>query len=263
MLLHLTSLMDDPLSFIINLLYLIPAILVSLTLHELSHGYVALRCGDPTAQMLGRLSFNPMRHLDPIGTASMLLIGIGWAKPVPVNPRNYKNFKRDDILVSGAGIAMNLLLFFVGTVLAVLCARLMLTDDILSQIGGSRLFMRASMFAPETVGEILLDWSRRTDILQRAWLQYPYRFLNVFCQVNASLAIFNFLPVPPLDGYHIFNDILFGGRIRITRRVMQVVLIAFLVINFATDWISTVIYYAVTGLQNAALFVVLPLFGMA
>ena len=158
---------------------------------------------------------------------------------------------------------MNLFLFLIGTVLAVLCARLMITDEILSEIGGGRFFMRVSMLSPETVGDALQEWSRMSDILSHAWLQYPFRFLNVFCQVNASLAIFNFLPVPPLDGYHIFNDILFGGRIRITRRVMQIVLIAFLVINFATNWISTVIYYAVTGLQNAALFLILPLFGMA
>ena len=86
----LSQLQSDPVSTLIALLYRVPAVLIALTLHELAHGYVALRCGDPTAQMMGRLSFNPLRHLDPVGTAFMLLFGFGWARPVPVNPRNFK-----------------------------------------------------------------------------------------------------------------------------------------------------------------------------
>ena len=222
-----------------------------------------------TAQMLGRLSFNPLKHLDPVGTASMLLIGIGWAKPVPVNPRNYRNFKRDDILVSGAGIAMNLLLFFIGTVLAVLCVRFMFPNDriefVMDRIPywiSRRDVIKASLLNPDYMGDVLRNMEI-SGSMANAWLQYPYRFLNVFCQVNASLAIFNLLPVPPLDGYRLFNNILFSGRIRITQKVMQIVLVVFLVINFATNWISTAIYYAVTGLQSGALALILPLFGMA
>ena len=110
----LSQLQSDPVSTLIALLYRVPAVLIALTLHELAHGYVALRCGDPTAQMMGRLSFNPLRHLDPVGMAFMLLFGFGWARPVPVNPRNFKHFRRDDLLVSIAGVAMNLILFVLG-----------------------------------------------------------------------------------------------------------------------------------------------------
>ena len=92
------------------LVSVIPA-LVCITLHELAHGYVALRCGDPTAQMMGRLSFNPLRHLNLFGTICMFLFGVGWANPVPVNPRNFRSFRRDDFLVSIAGIVTNLLLY--------------------------------------------------------------------------------------------------------------------------------------------------------
>ena len=108
----LSQLMDETtrLSAVIALLYRVPAVLIALTLHELAHGYVALRCGDPTAQMLGRLTFNPLRHLDPIGTLFMFLFGFGWARPVPVNPRNFKRFRRDDFLVSAAGVTVNFLL---------------------------------------------------------------------------------------------------------------------------------------------------------
>lgn len=111
---YLTS---DPLGFAVYALYLAGTVLLSLILHEVAHGYVALRCGDPTAKWMGRLTLDPRKHLDPIGTACMLLLGFGWAKPVPVNPRNFKNYRRDDFLVSIAGITVNLTLFIFCTAL--------------------------------------------------------------------------------------------------------------------------------------------------
>ena len=96
---YLSMLRSNPLGFLIYIVYFTVTILLSLILHEIGHAYVAWRCGDPTAKMLGRLSLDPRRHLDPIGTLSMVLIGVGWAKPVPVNPRNFKgNRVRDDRL---------------------------------------------------------------------------------------------------------------------------------------------------------------------
>ena len=124
-----SQLQADPTGTIIMLLYRIPAVLIALTLHELAHGYVALRCGDPTAQMMGRLSFNPLRHLDPIGAVFMLLFGFGWARPVPVNPRNFKRFRLDDFLVSIAGITVNLLLFLFTTVVMVGLNRLIFSPE--------------------------------------------------------------------------------------------------------------------------------------
>ena len=80
---------------IISLILFIPVILISLTVHEYCHGYAAYKCGDNTAKWHDRLTLNPIQHLDPIGTIMMLIVGFGYARPVPINPRNFKNYKRD------------------------------------------------------------------------------------------------------------------------------------------------------------------------
>ena len=89
----LSQLFTDPIAVLTRLAYIIPVILISLTLHEWGHAYAAYRCGDPTARDLGRLTLNPIAHIDPIGFLSLLLLGFGWAKPVPVNSRNFRNYK--------------------------------------------------------------------------------------------------------------------------------------------------------------------------
>lgn len=94
-------------------LYWLPAVVISLSFHECAHAFVAYRCGDPTARNLGRMTLNPIKHIDPIGFVMMLLVHFGWAKPVPVNYRNFNKPKRDIILVSVAGITANLLLAFI------------------------------------------------------------------------------------------------------------------------------------------------------
>ena len=106
----LYQLLKDP----IQLILVLPCILVSLTFHEWAHGYAAYKCGDMTAKMYGRLSLNPLAHLDPVGSVCMLLFGFGWAKPVPVNTRNFRHPKRDFAIVAAAGPLMNLLLAFGG-----------------------------------------------------------------------------------------------------------------------------------------------------
>ena len=103
--------MENPREMLIFLLLSTPGRLMALSLHEFAHAWMANRCGDPTARMLGRLTVNPAKHLDPIGTIMMLLLGFGWAKPVPVNPRNYRNYRWDDLKVSIAGVTMNLIMF--------------------------------------------------------------------------------------------------------------------------------------------------------
>ena len=106
---RIAQLFQNPLQF----LYILPAILIGLTVHEWAHAYAAYRLGDPTAKNLGRMTLNPLAHIDPIGFAMLLLVGFGWAKPVPVSPRNFKHYRRDDIIVSLAGITMNILIAFV------------------------------------------------------------------------------------------------------------------------------------------------------
>ena len=118
----INELMADPSGTLITLAYVAVCILFSLILHECAHGWVAWKCGDPTAKMLGRLTQNPMKHLDPFGTICMVFLRVGWAKPVPINPRNFRNYRRDYIMVSLAGIVTNLLLFIASlTAAALLC----------------------------------------------------------------------------------------------------------------------------------------------
>ena len=110
---RLSSILQDPLS----LLYTLPAIIIGLTVHEWAHAFAADKLGDPTAKNLGRMTLNPFAHIDLFGFLCLLVVGFGWAKPVPVNPRNFKNYRRDDIIVSLAGIAMNLVVAFFATIL--------------------------------------------------------------------------------------------------------------------------------------------------
>ncbi len=144
-------------------------ILISLTVHELSHGYIAYKCGDPTARNLGRLTLNPVKHLDPVGAVCMLLFGFGWAKPVPVNSRYFKNPKRGMALTALAGPVSNFLLAFIALFFYLLT---------------TSLAHPASEFAYNAV----------------SILAY---FFYYFALINLSFGVFNLFPVPPLDGSRI------------------------------------------------------------
>ncbi len=155
--------------FLENALYLVPTALLSLTFHEFSHGWVAYKLGDPTAKQAGRLSLNPLVHLDVLGTIAMLLLRFGWAKPVPVNPMYFKNRKRDMAITAVAGPISNLLLAFVCMI----------------------LFYTTVTFIPSgTIG----------DVLQT--------FFIIMVSLNVGLAVFNLLPISPLDGSKILYAVL-------------------------------------------------------
>ncbi len=160
---------------------LVLGLLIAVTLHEWGHARQALREGDPTAREMGRISFNPLRHLDPVGSILVPLLFIllptnmiyGWAKPVLVNPKNYRDPVRGDIRVSLAGIAVNLAMAILFTLLLAAASRLM---------PGLGLSFGAQEF-------VLI-------------------FLSVSIFVNLILAFFNLIPVPPLDGSHVLAHIL-------------------------------------------------------
>lgn len=139
----------------------VPALLIALTIHEFSHAWMADRLGDPTAALEGRLSLNPLRHLDPIGTLMLLIFHFGWGKPVQFDPFNLRHPKRDAALISLAGPASNLIL-----------------ASVLSLI---------LKFSPQSLFSV---------------------FLIPVILININLAIFNLLPVPPLDGAKILYGIL-------------------------------------------------------
>lgn len=184
----------SPRDILIQLLLTLPIILMSLTLHECAHGWVAMKCGDRTASNLGRLSINPIKHLDPIGFLCMLLFGFGWAKPVPINSRNFRKPRRDIALTAAAGPCMNLAVSFV----------MVLVQAIFVRIVGI-----------EKIAEV-------------TWMYVLYLFLYLFVEMNAFLAIFNLIPIPPFDGsriIHVFMPAKWYFKLQKSERVIQIIIL--------------------------------------
>lgn len=153
-----------------------PGFLLAITVHEFTHGYVAYRLGDPTAKLSGRLTFNPLSHLDLFGTLALVLMRIGWAKPVPVDPRNLRNPKTDMLWISLGGPAANLV---AATALAII------------------IHVLVFVFEGRPVGQL------GSFILRP---MFPILLAGV--QMNILLAVFNLIPVPPLDGFGILTGLL-------------------------------------------------------
>lgn len=245
----------DPLGFVVYLIYFAASILLTLILHEIAHGYVAWKCGDPTAKMLGRLSMDPRKHLDPVGTLCLIFLGFGWAKPVPVNPRNFQNYRRDDFLVSIAGITVNLTLFLLSLSLAVGFNGLLWKPEVISYYGAKELL------SSDGIGYAVLlsgGGSQNTDAMRYPWVQYVQRFLLLFSSMNLAVGIFNLLPIPPLDGFHILNDILLKGRLSLDRslfQITQVVLIVLCLSGVLTGVLTSVTGAIEDGVLNLLLLI--------
>jgi Zn-dependent protease len=166
-------------------LYILPILLFSVVIHEISHGWMALRLGDTTARDLGRLTLNPIPHIDPVGSVlvplfSLVATGrvfIAWAKPVPVNPLNFSDMRRDDILVSVVGPVSNFILSFICTVIYIVLQKL-------------------SQFVPES-----------SPIAADAAVFLLKMFYGGIV-LNIVLGVFNMIPIPPLDGSHVVASLL-------------------------------------------------------
>ncbi len=226
------NLINDPVPSIVTFLYMAVCILFSLIIHECAHGYVALRCGDPTAKWMGRLTLDPRKHLDPIGTICMIFLRVGWAKPVPVNPRNFRNYRRDYILVSLAGIAVNLLICIVSLLISALLAKVIWQPDMLTyfrQEGQRDVFLNVYqyIYANAVYGG---SFSIYESFMSQPWLAWVQRMFLMLAQMNLGLAIFNLIPVPPLDGYRFLDEFAFRGRLSFNPQTMQIVQIVFLVV---------------------------------
>ncbi len=244
----LTNLFSDPAGTIIDFLLCLPGLLLALCGHEAAHGLVALWCGDPTARNEGRITLNPIKHLDPVGFLCMALFHFGWARPVPVNPRNYRNPRRDDLLVSIAGITANLLMCVLGFILMCVPTTMLLRDFGEAGFDCTQYFQVNYAFG----GLIGLQYGDAAG--------YLYEMLVNFATINLSLAMFNLLPIPPLDGYHVLNDlILHRADLFATQRIMRagsVVLLLILFVPQLSDlysrFVSTVFMYIFDGLGFVA-----------
>ena len=154
---------------IVSKLLILPGILIGFSVHEFAHAYVAYKLGDDSQRYQGRLTLDPTKHIDPVGFLFLLLVGFGWAKPVMVNSRMFKNPRRDDSLVSLAGPMMNLITAVIFTVI----------------LGMVLVFVQESS---QTI-EIII------------------RIITGIIQINLVLMAFNLIPIPPLDGHHILGNI--------------------------------------------------------
>ena len=273
----LDELFSDPAGVLTIFLLAFPGRVLALSVHEFAHAWVANRCGDPTAKNLGRMTVNPLKHLDPLGTVLMLLVGFGWARPVPVNPRNYRNYRRDDLKVSLAGVTMNLIMFAVSMLALFAIFALALSRAPMNAAGDySGAYFRMQL---PRLGQMLQDgasspyaadyfyWTEADgtyyapvlSILQQlpyagdvlikpvfgqvaGWL---YQMLGYFAVTNLILCLFNLIPVPPLDGYHVLNDLVLRRNLFANPRAAQICYIALFALSMsgalgrALGWVDT------------------------
>jgi Zn-dependent protease len=174
-----SGLFDDPAGWLWQLLLILPGIIIGITVHEWAHAWMAYRLGDSTPKTEGRVSLNPVRHIDPVGLIALVLIGFGWGKPVRVNPYAFRRPRRDNLLTDVAGITLNFIVAFV-------------------VMGLMRAF----------VGYVAGDAGYGMDA---GTLQTIFSILQYIVWMNLVLMIFNLLPVPPLDGFGIVTEV-FGLR---------------------------------------------------
>ena len=193
---------------LLSLLLSAPGVLIAITFHEFAHGYAAYKLGDDTAKNQGRLSLNPLAHLDPIGCVLLVFAGFGWGKPVEVNPRNYNrdiSMTKADALVSFAGPAMNFILAFIFTILYYAIATF------------------APVFCMQTIGQVILT------------------LITITISINIGLGVFNLIPLPPLDGSKILNHFLsFQARNWMAQHEF------YFYIGFLLLWVTNLASYIVT-----------------
>jgi len=240
----LTSLLRDLPLYLLSL----PVLLMAFSVHEAAHGYVAYKLGDPTARSLGRLTLNPAKHIDPIGFICMMLFKIGWAKPVPINTRYFKNPKRDMALSGAAGPLSNLSL----AIVHLLLLRIV-------------MFFITPFFVVEAKQAFFgLTGSAITGEIYKASLGFTAVSIVIYLLylgiiMNISLAIFNLIPIPPFDGSRIFYAFLppklYFGVMKYERIIMLVMMVLFFIgfLDAPLSWLLSNIangLFFVTGMDQ-------------
>jgi Zn-dependent protease len=202
----------------VDTLFQLIVFLFAISFHESAHAWMANRCGDPTARMLGRISLNPIKHIDPFGTVILPLIAmyyhipvLGWAKPTPVDPRNFRNQVRDDILTAVVGPISNFLV--AGGALVFLIA-----IGLTSHLGAGIINILPSVHHANRL-DVLANQTNSL-LMPLSLLMYELMFINIV------LAVFNLIPVPPLDGSHVLRHFLSDPVLRAYDTVGWIGLIA-------------------------------------
>ena len=226
----------------INIIFQLIVFLFAISVHESAHAWMASRCGDPTARMLGRVSLNPLRHIDPFGTVLLPLIALlthipmlGWAKPTPVDPRNFKNPVRDDILTTLAGPGSN---FILASIAVIVLATISMTSHLGAAI----------------IQGILFGYPNHLDALgsQTSSVLLPVSLLAYdLMLINVVLGVFNLIPIPPLDGSHVVRHFLPESARRTYDTVGWVGLL--ILVYFGGGLLGRLIY-PVLGVFNSLLY---------
>lgn len=163
---------SSPIDWLVDKLYILPGIIIGLSFHEFAHAWTAYKLHDPTPKMQGRVTISPLAHIDWLGFAALLFCGFGWGQPVEINPYNFKNRRRDELIVSVAGVAMN---FLIAIVFGFVAKFMLMAFG--SSVNGS-------------------------GVAHIAWMMVIYVIM-----INLVLMIFNLIPVPPLDGFSIVGEL--------------------------------------------------------
>ena len=212
---------SNPTEWLVDKMLLLPGIIIGLSLHEFGHAFVAYKLGDNTPKLQGRVTINPMAHIDWMGLAALFFCGFGWGQPVQINPYNFKHRRRDELLVSLAGVVMNLLL-------AILLA-------------------------------VILTWINvHQPAAFNGNGMYLYYILYYGMYINIVLMIFNLIPIPPLDGFNIVAELTSFDETPLYHKLIQygsIILIILLITNII-DLVLTPGINGVLRLINAVLGVI-------
>lgn len=236
-----------------GILFTIIVVVFSLSFHEMAHAFAAYKLGDPSARNIGRLSLNPARHLDPFGAICMMLVGFGWAKPVPINTRNFKNPRRGMALSAAAGPISNLIISIV-SLLLFYTVMIFLRPTFGELFEIVPIIATPFYYSPSYILSVFAQLSLAVSVLDKILL-FLAELLAVFHILNLYLAVFNLLPIPPLDGSKILYMFLPSKiyyQIQKYEHIIYFVLIALLITGSLSGVLSSICVY----ISNAMTFVV-------